>query len=594
MSSPKTRAGEAWRKGYETLVARVERLPAALRATDREPAPPLDFDLREVRSFVTTGVGSSAAHARFLAHLLADRLRLPVRFVPVSELAIPRGREDEVLFVFSQGLSPNAGLALDGAQRWKRIVLSTAARDGVADLERTGVVVRRFEEPDEFGTLVRIIGPMCGYWTAVRIARELGTRLGAGDALPAVGIDEVCERIADAAPDVDPGWFDSDIAFLTSGTYGELTTNLRNKVLEGWLRPLPPVFDVLEMAHGPFQQAWPREVTFLLLSRADAPGERELVTRLRSMLDAGRHRLIALDARLPGPFAIFEHEAKLDFLLLDFIRSRHVDPADWPGRGEDEPLYGVGAGAAATRRLERLTWPEIERRIADGCRTAVVPLGATEQHGPHLPFATDAWIADALAERFCSRVPEAVQAPVLALGCSSEHMDFPGTVSLRPETLLAVLEDVLCSLRKHGFERAFVFSAHGGNYAALREGLPRLVAAAAPMKLIAFTDFDAVISTLARVAGESGVSDVAAGQHAGESETSMVLGLEPLAVRRRSLRAGRLEPATSAQAIFYPSLRVHAPDGTVGDPRGADAERAERYLACWVDLLVDAYRAAAA
>ena len=89
--------------------------------------------------------------------------------------------------------------------------------------------------------------------------------------------------------------------------------------------------------------------------------------------------------------------------------------------------------------------------LAAGPRTAVIPLGSTEQHGPHLPFATDTWIADALAERLCARLEEAIQCPTVALGCSREHLAFPGTLDLGARTLGAVLVDLVTSLRRHGF-----------------------------------------------------------------------------------------------------------------------------------------------
>ncbi len=95
---------------------------------------------------------------------------------------------------------------------------------------------------------------------------------------------------------------------------------------------------------------------------------------------------------------------------------RDIDQARWPGRGRDGPLYDIARPTRSTRAaapvtavaprdaLADLTWPELALALRAGRDTAVVPLGATEQHGPHLPFATDTWIADALAERFCARV----------------------------------------------------------------------------------------------------------------------------------------------------------------------------------------------
>jgi creatinine amidohydrolase len=219
----------------------------------------------------------------------------------------------------------------------------------------------------------------------------------------------------------------------------------------------------------------------------------------------------------------------------------------------------------------------------------VLPLGATEQHGPHLPFATDHWIADALAERFCARVPEALRLPALALGASSEHLSFPGTLSLAEDTLFGVLADLARSLARHGFEAVFCFSAHGGNLRVLRERRAALEAAAAPCRWIAFTDHAALGARLAALAEAAGVPAAAAGLHAGELEASLVAALRPNALRREALAAGLLATPPDPDALFYPDLRAHAPSGTVGDPRLADPERAARYLDAWVESLLEAY-----
>jgi creatinine amidohydrolase len=244
----------------------------------------------------------------------------------------------------------------------------------------------------------------------------------------------------------------------------------------------------------------------------------------------------------------------------------------------------------AGRSLDRLTWPQLEALLAAGCRTAVMPLGATEQHGPHLPFATDTWIADALAERFCQRVAEAIRLPALPIGCSSEHADFPGTLSLRPDTLIAVVRDTLASLAGHEFETVFIFSGHGGNFAALRAALPALEAAARPARVIAFTDLDRLVAHWHQAGIAAGIASPAAGHHAGEFETSILLGLHPEAVHREALGPGLVDVGSDPQAVFYPSVRTHSASGVVGDPRSASAVRAERYLAAWVDVLVDWYR----
>jgi creatinine amidohydrolase len=256
----------------------------------------------------------------------------------------------------------------------------------------------------------------------------------------------------------------------------------------------------------------------------------------------------------------------------------------------------VGRGPSRARDAEEgvalasLTWPEVERLCASAPRTAVLPLGSTEQHGPHLACGTDTLIADALGARLCARLPEAILLPTLPVGCASEHLDFPGTLHVGAETLAAVLANLLVSLRRQGFARAFVFSAHGGNCAPLAEALPALREAASPMAVAAFTDLDRLSALWHEQSAAFGIAADASGHHAGEFETSIVRALRPSAVRPSALAAGRLAGAADAQGLFYPSLRAQAPSGTVGDPRGADAARGLVYLDAWADLLLTAYR----
>src|SRR6185436_3431045 len=267
-----------------------------------------------------------------------------------------------------------------------------------------------------------------------------------------------------SAPAVPPECLEAPLALVTSGAYGALAANLQYKMMEGALLPMPPVWDVLHLAHGPFQQRFAGRATFLALTRPDAPAEDELLDRLAGMLAPERHVLVRLPASLPGVLALFEHEAMLNDVMLRYLEARAVDQVEWPGRGRDAPLYGLAARPSEPR-LARATWPELAARPP---RVAVVPLGATEQHGAHLPFATDTLVADALATRLAARLDSAVALPALPVGCSREHMGFPGTLDASAGTLASWLTDVVRSLARHGVERAIVFSAHGGNVEALR------------------------------------------------------------------------------------------------------------------------------
>jgi len=645
---------DGWREGHRILIERAALAPDAVRVVLESPPPCLRHDPARVRRFVATGVGSSAAHARLLVALLSD-LGLAARFLPLTAFAsAPAADADahaDALFVFSQGLSPNARLPLRHAAAWRQVTLVTAVperpvaggdapgargQDATAataatpagpladrqaalrELAERGVDVLRYPAPEEYGTLLRVTGPLAGAAATIRLALAIAAATGrpaAGLVPDAIPVDAVCARVAGARdrlarehPDLGADVLEAGTALLASGGYGELLSNLAAKLVEGLLLPAPAVWDLLDFAHGPFQQSRGRRAAFLALTRPAAPhgaAEAELLDRLATLLDPDLHRLVRLPSELPGALALLEHEALLDALVLRGIAERGIDQARFPGRGADGALYGVASLAGAARGeagadappgapspvppLAALGWCDVDRLLAAGVRTALLPLGSTEQHGPHLPLATDTLIADAVAERFCARVPGVVRLPAVPFGCAREHLGFPGTVSLAEATLAALLRDVASSLAAHGFERLLVFTAHGGNYGVLRDAAASLADDATGLRVDAFTDFARLTDALVAASARFGVSADASGQHAGELETSLVAALAPALVKHERLASGLVGTTLDPDALFYPDLRRHAPDGTVGDPRDADAARAEAYLDAWVDVLTTAF-----
>lgn len=107
------------------------------------------------------------------------------------------------------------------------------------------------------------------------------------------------------------------------------------------------------------------------------------------------------------------------------------------------------------------TWKEIAEAGVD---TAILPIGSIEQHGPHLPLATDFLLADTFARKLAEHMGNVLLLPTVPYGCSVEHMAFPGTVTLRAATLAAIITDIVESLRRHGLKYVIVKSWHGGNF----------------------------------------------------------------------------------------------------------------------------------
>jgi mycofactocin system creatininase family protein len=199
-------------------------------------------------------------------------------------------------------------------------------------------------------------------------------------------------------------------------------------------------------------------------------------------------------------------------------------------------------------------WPEVP------AATVLVPLGALEQHGPHLPLDTDVRIAAAVADRAAADDPALLVAPPLAYGASGEHEGFPGTLSIGHEALRAVLVELGRSAFRWASRLVFV-NGHGGN-------LPTVPDAVAQLR---HEGRDAAWSPCVVAGGQA---------HAGRTETSIMLALDTDAVRLDAAEPG----ATAPLAELLPALRAGgvaavSANGVLGDPTGANAPEGERLLA---------------
>jgi creatinine amidohydrolase len=200
--------------------------------------------------------------------------------------------------------------------------------------------------------------------------------------------------------------------------------------------------------------------------------------------------------------------------------------------------------------LEGLTTAEVgsgpERPVL------LVPLGSTEQHGPHLPLGTDTLIAVALCAAVATRAPGRLVAPALAYGASGEHAGFAGTVSIGSDVLTQVLVEIARST--DSFAGVVLVSAHGGNLEAVRAAEGRVQAEG--RRLVAW---------LPSVAGGDA--------HAGHTETSLLLHIAPATVRLPLAEPGSVEPLDELwPALRAGGVRAVSPNGVLGDPTGASAE----------------------
>ncbi len=235
--------------------------------------------------------------------------------------------------------------------------------------------------------------------------------------------------------------------------------------------------------------------------------------------------------------------------------------------------------------LERMTWPEVRAEVEKGRNTVVVPFGALEQHGPHLPLGTDAIFGDELGRAVAERL-DAFLAPTVRVGCSRHHMAFAGTMTVAEETFHLIVSDIVTALAAHGFRRLVLLPTHGGNFRPLGDAVAKL----GPMegvKTVTFPDVSALLGAVMPVAAELGITSAEGGVHAGEWETSMMLALRPDLVQM-----GRAEPGyvgdlmPGVQKFFNEGVHSVADNGVFGDPRRASAAAGDKYIRALVDLIV--------
>lgn len=353
--------------GLRLLRDRVERIPRLLEAygagwrRDAGKAP-------GIRRVVATGIGSSEAHARYLVGLLNRHTGIPAEFVPLGRFAAAEAfvGPERTLVLFSQGLSANARIALDARHRFAHRVLFTASTPaglragGKADraevLERLvaeGSEVVGFPPEDEYTILIRVLGPVLGFLAArlwvgdLAGGRLVGTAAEAGRAAAKAYRDgtasgaELAERIVG-----DP--FAKGAVLPMSPDLLDWGQNLSSKFVEGLYRPAPALMDLLQFAHGPFQQLH-REPRPVWVVHRETPGELDLLGRITSMCRGSSLPFLAAHRGLvsPSEWLPIEAEGLFNAALFPGLARLGVDQLGWPGKGLDGPLYhyaGPGGG----------------------------------------------------------------------------------------------------------------------------------------------------------------------------------------------------------------------------------------------------------
>ncbi|MFB6146569.1 MAG: creatininase family protein [Halobacteriaceae archaeon] len=228
------------------------------------------------------------------------------------------------------------------------------------------------------------------------------------------------------------------------------------------------------------------------------------------------------------------------------------------------------------RRIDQYTWPEVENAIEDGTRTAVVAVGSIEQHGPHLPLATDTLIGAAVTRRIADRLDDALVAPPIRPGCSGHHLDFAGTITIPPETLMDLVRAYCRSLDRHGFEHVALVPTHGGNFAPVNTVAPE-IAREIDASVITLADLDDLTDHMNAGLAAAGVDYQEPVIHAGAAETAVLLAIDDGLVRTDELEPGR-EGDISVSRLLSEGFAALTENGVLGDPRAGTAAAGEEIL----------------
>ena len=234
------------------------------------------------------------------------------------------------------------------------------------------------------------------------------------------------------------------------------------------------------------------------------------------------------------------------------------------------------SSAPATVFIDDLTWTELRAEIAAGKTTLLVPIGGTEQNGPHMTLGKHNARASALAQKIAHALGNALVAPTIAyvpegaLNPPTSHMRFPGTITIPEAAFENTIEYAARSFKLHGFRDIVLLADHGGYRRSLKTVADRLDRewASTPVRVHALDEYYAAADTLfAQALRRQGYRDEEIGTHAGLADTSLAMAIDPRLVRTDRLRSA--DPLGRA-------------DGVYGDPRRATPELGQ----AGVDLIV--------
>nr|WP_247739229.1 creatininase family protein [Bacillus sp. 165] len=225
-----------------------------------------------------------------------------------------------------------------------------------------------------------------------------------------------------------------------------------------------------------------------------------------------------------------------------------------------------------------MTWEEVKDALQT-VKIAIIPIGAHEQHGPHMVESCDAVLAEKMAGKLAEKMyPHVIVTPTVNMGVSHHHLNFPGTIALKPSTLIAILKDIIVSLQHHGIHKFLFLNSHGGNQSTLN------VACTTLTEELAAEIYYAKTTASAKLAISQSIHSSLFG-HSCEREVSEALYLAPHLIRPNKITKGdiqpggrwkQLRPGEAIQGFYrYEEMTIN---GCIGDATKASIETGEQIV----------------
>ncbi|HVV69745.1 MAG TPA: creatininase family protein [Gammaproteobacteria bacterium] len=226
--------------------------------------------------------------------------------------------------------------------------------------------------------------------------------------------------------------------------------------------------------------------------------------------------------------------------------------------------------------LQLSTWPEIEAYLKTN-KSIIIPIGSTEQHGPTGLIGTDAICPQTLAQGI-EKQCQALIAPTINFGMAQHHLGFPGTISLRPSTLMALIFDIVNSLAVHGFEKIYFLNGHGGNVATLEAAFDSIYAESSFKSTSIFSKLECRLHNWWEHRELKNLSKELHGENEGWHATPGEIALTYFAYPH-AVKSATLHPQIAPIGEFRDAsdFRQQFPDGRIGsDPSKASVATGEK------------------